>query len=778
MIESQLRKLVRGLLASGVVWAMLLVLGVLVLVVSARPGDGPFMPLEQPAEALADSDARLLDYTHDWPYGCKWNCTARDMRLLYAYIGTETGEPVPSCQPGETVEANLWLKVHNNTATNRYGVYVMYDVQIGDTAWYWQASCISDTYVPKKAFGVDEFRVVPISYTCGNTLDLSNLRLVWSTQDKAPYNSCSDGTACPHAPSKCDYAQSPPLVLPMSVDLTSSSPDCLGQATQFEGTISHGRPPYSVTWDFGDGTAPLTIHGVTASKVRASHTYAIGDWMATLTVDCVNQCNARAQTTAVVVEDCRPDLGVEMSDTPDPVLAGEDLAYDITATNHGPGDATGVVMTDTLPEQADFVSATPDQGTCSESGGVVTCELGGLADGESSGIRIVVRPWCPELPCEMVIHNQAQVACGEEEPDPDPHLNSVGADTTVVDQVLEDTTAPVITCPPDIEVPADPGQAYAAVDPGMATASDDEDPDPQVTGVRSDGQPLDALFPLGTMTITWTAVDRSGNSASCEQLVTVYEPLVASFTTQPINGSAPLTVHFSDTTSGGKPPYGHGWDFGDGHGSSERNPLHTYRGEGTWTVTLTVTDSRGSSDTARDTVGTLPYVELAATKYRPLGDVTATWRFWYHIHVTNTGTALAQNVVIIDELPDGVAPWAVVASSGGVYDEASHTVTWHVPSLGVGHSIMVWIQMQTWSHAAGTRIVNRVAVTADRLPEPVITQDVAYVHAAPAPTPTPTATPTATATPTVTATSTPTHTPTPTPALSEVFLPLLKCGMP
>ena len=39
----------------------------------------------------------------------------------------------------------------------------------------------------------------------------------------------------------------------------------------------------------------------------------------------------------------------------------------------GPDAATGVALTVTLPASAYYVSATPTQGSCSESAGVVSC---------------------------------------------------------------------------------------------------------------------------------------------------------------------------------------------------------------------------------------------------------------------------------------------------------------------------------------------------------------------------------------------------------------------
>src|SRR6476469_3681645 len=62
------------------------------------------------------------------------------------------------------------------------------------------------------------------------------------------------------------------------------------------------------------------------------------------------------------------DLSLSKTDSPDPVVAGSNLTYTITvhnpATSTGP--ATNVVVTDNLPSQVDFVSATG--GTCQRSG--------------------------------------------------------------------------------------------------------------------------------------------------------------------------------------------------------------------------------------------------------------------------------------------------------------------------------------------------------------------------------------------------------------------------
>jgi YD repeat-containing protein len=66
----------------------------------------------------------------------------------------------------------------------------------------------------------------------------------------------------------------------------------------------------------------------------------------------------------------------------------------------------------------------------------------------------------------------------------------------------------------------------------------------------------------------------------------------AGFTGAPVNGDVPLTVTFSDESTGQITSWQ--WDFGDGHGSTLRNPKHIYETPGSYTVALTASGPNGS----------------------------------------------------------------------------------------------------------------------------------------------------------------------------------------
>jgi len=89
---------------------------------------------------------------------------------------------------------------------------------------------------------------------------------------------------------------------------------------------------------------------------------------------------------------------------------------------------------------------------------------------------------------------------------------------------------------------------------------------------------------------------------------------VANFTANATSGTAPLTVQFTDNSTGS--PTTWNWSFGDGFTSTNLNPLHIYASAGTYSVSLNATNSEGSNTTTRT-----GYI----TVY-PKGDFNGNWR--------------------------------------------------------------------------------------------------------------------------------------------------------
>lgn len=162
-------------------------------------------------------------------------------------------------------------------------------------------------------------------------------------------------------------------------------------------------------------------------------------------------------------------------------------------------------------------------------------------------------------------------------------LEDPAGNTTPLTQTITviDNVAPVITCPADINVNNDPGVCGATVS-FAATATDN-------CGVNniSHSPNSGSVFPVGTTSVTATATDAAGNSASCTFNVTVTDnedPTIAC--------PAPITVNNDPGSCGANVAFN--TIFGDNcPGASLLCTANSgdFFSVGTTTVSCTVTDA-------------------------------------------------------------------------------------------------------------------------------------------------------------------------------------------
>jgi uncharacterized repeat protein (TIGR01451 family) len=107
--------------------------------------------------------------------------------------------------------------------------------------------------------------------------------------------------------------------------------------------------------------------------------------------------NRRWSMVAVNLTRATADVEVTQTALPDPVVPGGVLTYRFVVRNQGPSVATGVVLSDPLPESTTLIAASTTLGSC---GGIhtVNCALGTLAVGQEEVVTIaVMAPLTPGL---------------------------------------------------------------------------------------------------------------------------------------------------------------------------------------------------------------------------------------------------------------------------------------------------------------------------------------------------------------------------------------------
>jgi chitinase len=188
--------------------------------------------------------------------------------------------------------------------------------------------------------------------------------------------------------------------------------------------------------------------------------------------------------------------------------------------------------------------------------------------------------------------------------------------------------------------------------------------------------PSHSYSDAGTYQVTLTVTDNAGATDADSANVTVVaadqnQPPVAQIN-GPFNTDANTSISLS--SAGSADPdgnvVGYSWNFGDGNSSTAANPSHSYNSDGQYTITLTITDDEGATDsvTTTATVGT---VEVTHGD-KVIGYFT-NWGVYdrdYHvkdIHTSGSAEKLTHIVYAFGNVQNGKC---VVGDSYADYDKA------------------------------------------------------------------------------------------------------------
>lgn len=372
---------------------------------------------------------------------------------------------------------------------------------------------------------------------------------------------------------------------------------------------------------------------------------------------------------SLTVNAANADLQVlSLSRSADPPRVGQNFTYSVTAFNNGPSDATGVVMTDTLPSGVTFVLVTPGLPTCSPSGGMVVCNFGNLARSAAVNATITVNPTTAGL-----LVDTASVS--GDQPDSNSGNNSKQDRTTATTGPPAPGDADIrttITHSPDpFRQGSDQNIQYSITvnNSGPATAT-------EVT--LTDTLPAGVTFVAATVS---PAIQGNCNQAA--------GTVTCALNTLTIFQSATVTIYVRPTSTG-----------------NISNSV---------SATATQNDPNPGNNTSVDTLAVLaPVADLRVTMaHSPeIFTIGASQFLQFNMTISNNGPSPATNVALSDVLPAGVtfSGYSLTPATLGScnFDTTSNTLNCSISDFGPFASATV--NLFTTPSGAGT-VTNTASIT-------------------------------------------------------------------
>lgn len=369
------------------------------------------------------------------------------------------------------------------------------------------------------------------------------------------------------------------------------------------------------------------------------------------------------------------DLAITKTDSSggNPVVPGSALTYTLIVTNNGPSNATGVRVTDNIPDGIQVTQVTAD----------------------TAGVTITTPPSAQDtnpINNDDIVFDVGNLAAG------------ASVQLTVQATVLAATRGNLVN---------------TAVVSTTNTSLIEDNTANNTSSVTTTLNPSVDVAVTKTDTVSGTVV--AGNAFTYHMDVTNNGPSLA--TGVVLSDTLPAGVSFVSVNSQqGTASHANGVITAN---IGNLTPGQTVRvtvnvtanadARGTLTNTATVTQTETDSNTANNTATintTLnPQIDLRVTKTKvnPADPAVPGAPLTYSILVTNDGPSTATSVIMTDVLPNGLA-FTSGSSTVGVVSNTGQTVTANIGTLAPGASATVTLQANVSNSAAGT-LTNTASVT-------------------------------------------------------------------
>jgi hypothetical protein len=128
---------------------------------------------------------------------CSGSCTANDVEVTNVFVGDANMVPIGgSCTIGNMVSGTLWVEIINQSMGNRSAIRIAADIYINGNDSGMDLLTCYDGPLPggNQTVKIDGGS---FSYTCGQGVELRNIKVAWRTANNA---TCANSTDCNNYP--------------------------------------------------------------------------------------------------------------------------------------------------------------------------------------------------------------------------------------------------------------------------------------------------------------------------------------------------------------------------------------------------------------------------------------------------------------------------------------------------------------------------------------------------------------------------------------------------